>query len=155
MPSRYCCEDVALIEGYIPELERTQKMVLHHRLESHDSSGNLRAEFLTMSELKELGMYYSRLAKELIWLTETEHKRLHANNETKQQRLRLSKVHLGKALTEETKSKLRAKATGKHHKEATKQKIHNIRQGSRLTESVKSKIRQKMLSKHTQQLKAK
>lgn len=64
----YCCEPVDRIEGYISEEKRAVKMVIHHRLESHDESGTLRTRFLSMQQLKDAGLYYNRPASELICL---------------------------------------------------------------------------------------
>ena len=49
----------------------------HHRLETHNSDGERRLVQLSKEELKALNMYYDRPAKELIWLTNSEHSKIH------------------------------------------------------------------------------
>ena len=49
----------------------------HHRLETHNSDGEKRLVEISPAELKALGMYYNRPAKELIWVTNAEHINLH------------------------------------------------------------------------------
>lgn len=78
MPRTYCknkCE----IENYYEALKDNFKgWECHHRLETHNSDGELRRVFLTASELKSLDMYYDRPASELIYMTKLEHRKLHA-----------------------------------------------------------------------------
>lgn len=50
---------------------------IHHRLETHNSDGELRPVSITADELKALNMYYNRPASELIFLTRSEHMKLH------------------------------------------------------------------------------
>lgn len=93
----YCCEPVDTIEGFIPENERSTKMVIHHRLESHDESGTLRTRFLSMQQLKDAGLYYNRPASELIWMTESAHKQLHQKDLSYKENLqKMSKKNIGK-----------------------------------------------------------
>ena len=102
----YCNEDISLIENYGKAIaDSTQMWDCHHRRENISSR----------KELLELGEYYSRPARELIFLTHSEHSILHKK---------------GKHHTEEAKQKisiaLKGKTTwmkGKHHTEEAKQKI--------------------------------
>ena len=84
------------IENYDKAVaDKSQTWHCHHRLEL-----TLDGEFAhSMAELKRLGMYYKRPYFELIFLTKTEHRKLH-----------------GKAKSEETKKKLIGTNTGKKHK---------------------------------------
>lgn len=65
-----CCEDISLIENYEEALaDKTQTWICHHRkgIELNKSK----------KELKAMGLYYNRPACELIFLTESEHQRIH------------------------------------------------------------------------------
>ena len=74
----YCKDDISKIENYelaIDDKERTWQC--HHRLVL-----TLDGEFAhTMDELKRLNMYYHRPAFELIFLTQTEHNKIHKRSE--------------------------------------------------------------------------
>lgn len=73
---QYCCEPLNLIENYELAInDKTQTWVIHHRLEITNNGHNL-----NMNELKRLGLYYNRPASELIFLTKSEHARLHRMN---------------------------------------------------------------------------
>ena len=70
---QYCCEDISLIENYELAIKDDVKYVCHHRLEIE--------LHLRQKQLKELDLYYNRPASELIFLTDIEHKKLHAAGE--------------------------------------------------------------------------
>lgn len=78
----YCIkEEIEYIENYDKaKLENFNGWIIHHRLETHNSDGEKRIVNLTVNELKELGMYFNRPAKELIFLTRSEHSKLHKQN---------------------------------------------------------------------------
>lgn len=74
-------EETEEIENYKVAKENDFKgWCIHHRLETHNSDGEKRIVNLTVKELKELGMYFNRPAKELIFLTRSEHSKLHKQN---------------------------------------------------------------------------
>jgi len=74
----YCCENVSLIENYDKAIkDNTQIWHCHHRLETHNRDGSLRENTLSPTQLNELGLYYNRPANEFIFLTHTEHLKLH------------------------------------------------------------------------------
>ena len=80
----YCKEDISKIENYdLAIADTTQTWHLHHRTEIWWNC--------TTKELIENDCYYHRPAKELIFLTKAEHRRLH---------------HKGKILSAETRQKL-------------------------------------------------
>lgn len=69
---KYCCEDFSLIENYEKAINDNENMwVCHHRNEITMN--------LTPDELKKLGLYWNRPASELIFLTRSEHSKLHKN----------------------------------------------------------------------------
>lgn len=71
--SRLCCEDISLIENYEVAVNSEVKYDVHHRLELHPD-GTTR---YSMKSLIKLGLYYNRPASELIFMTHSEHCRIH------------------------------------------------------------------------------
>ena len=101
---KYCKEDISLIENYEQAInDNTQKWHCHHRRET----------IYTREGLIEIGEYYHRPACELIFLTKTEHNKIHKTG---------NKYCLGNHHSEKTK-KMSDSHIGKHHYEDTKKKI--------------------------------
>ncbi len=75
----YCIpEQIEQIENYqFAKKDSFKGWHIHHRLETHNSDGEKRLVNLTRAELKVLGMYYNRPANELVFLTNSEHMKLH------------------------------------------------------------------------------
>jgi hypothetical protein len=74
---RYCA-DFTKIENYDVAISDKNKIWdCHHRLETHNSDGVKRSVFLSKSELKALGVYYNVTSNELVFMTSTDHIRLH------------------------------------------------------------------------------
>ena len=73
---KFCKDDISKIENYDKAIsDITQTWVIHHRLEL-----TLDGEFArSVKELQRLGMYYQRPYFELIFLTHSEHSKLHNN----------------------------------------------------------------------------
>lgn len=71
---KFCKDDISKIENYEKAVsDTTQTWVIHHRLEL-----TLDGEFAhSVKELIRLGMYYRRPYFELIFLTHSEHSKLH------------------------------------------------------------------------------
>lgn len=68
---KFCSDDITQIENFKEALnDRTQVWDCHHRLETELSK--------TPDELRELGLYENRPASELIFLTHSEHSRIHS-----------------------------------------------------------------------------
>lgn len=81
---RYCNEDVSLIENYDKAiLDNTQIWICHHRYEIQNGTS------ISIKELKEKNLYWNRPAKELIFLTRSEHARLHGVNMSDKTRIKL------------------------------------------------------------------
>ena len=75
---KYYCRFPELIENFYDAFTDNFKgWVCHHRFELEDSDGNPRAIRLTSQELKALGMYYHRPPEELIFMTNSDHRKLH------------------------------------------------------------------------------
>ena len=125
---KYCNEDPSLIENYWGAMnDETQVWNCHHRLEIQPNGVKV-----SRCELISSGMYYHRPANELIFLTETEHRRIH---------------HVGKVLSEDTKRKLseankgrQSPNKGKTSSEDTKRKLSEAKKGRKQSEETKRKI---------------
>ena len=117
--NEYCCEDLSKIENYdkaITDQDRTWHC--HHRLEV---SAN--GEVVSSEQLKRCGLYYHRPASELIFLTRSEHLRLHNKGERNH--------NFGKHLSEETKRKISEAHTGKTLSEEHRRKMSEVRKGEK------------------------
>lgn len=75
----YCIpEQIEEIENYELAKESNFKgWHIHHRLETNNSDGQRRLVDLSKTELIALDMYYNRPANELVFLTSSEHSKLH------------------------------------------------------------------------------
>ena len=124
---RKCCEDISNIENYEEAVASPKKWVCHHRLELVATGGVCDVD---MQDLKDWGIYWNRPADELIFLSRSEHNKLHqATNSYKD---KLSKALKGRTISEEHRRKLSEAAKdktgdknpffGKHHSEETKAK---------------------------------
>ena len=77
-PNNFCCESIEYIENYeLAKKDNFNGWVLHHRLETHTEAGERRISDLSRNKLIELDVYYNRPAKELIYLKNEEHSKLH------------------------------------------------------------------------------
>lgn len=125
---KYCNEDPSLIENYWDAMnDETQLWHCHHRLEMQPNGVKV-----SRNELLRSGMYYNRPTNELIFLTETEHRRIH---------------RVGKALSEDTKRKISGALKGispsnkgKHPSEETRRKLSEAKKGRKQSEETKRKI---------------
>lgn len=148
----FCIKDFSKIENYEKAVaDKTQIWHLHHRLETHKYKDRNRKEWIkrdenvSREELQAFGLYYNRPAEELIFVTHSEHRRLHnegqqLSKETKQKISESLKGkptwNKGKHHSEETKKKIskahKGKSSwnkGKHHSESTKRKLSKVRKG--------------------------
>ena len=115
----YCKDDIAKIENYDKAInDTTQTWELHHTLEL-----TLDGEFAhTQEELKRLGMYYHRPYFELIFLTKSEHSRLHS---------RLNK-------------KGNQNMKGHRHSDETRQKMSEAKKGMTFTDEHRRNLSEAM-----------
>ena len=99
---KFCKDDISKIENYEKAIaDTTQTWHLHHRLEL-----TLDGEFaLTATQLKMHDMYYNRPYYELIFLTPSEHRRLHTKGRPSPMK--------GRTLSEETRLKMSESHKGK------------------------------------------
>ena len=93
---KYCCEDISKIENYeLAKRDNFRGWVIHHRLELVETGAVVDS---TKQDLMVLGIYYNRPASELIYLTKSEHQKLHRTGKPGPNR--------GKHFSEEHKRKL-------------------------------------------------
>ena len=105
---KYCCEDISRIENYeLAKKDDFKGWACHHRLETHTSEGERRLVDISKEELKALGVYYRRPSEELIYLTKSEHHRLHRKGRPGPNR--------GKHFSEDHKRKLLESKKGKKY----------------------------------------
>lgn len=125
---KYCSEDISKIENYDKAIaDTTQTWICHHRTEIWWNC--------TRKDLIENECYYGRKALELIFLTPSEHRKLH---------------HAGKTLSDETKKKISDAKKGKTHgphSEETKKKISESKKGQPRNDETKRKISEIMKGK--------
>ena len=101
----FCKEDISLIENFEKAAaDLGQTWDCHHRRENISSR----------KELIKIGEYFNRPARELIFLTKSEHIALHNKG---------NKNMLGKHHSYEAKRKIAAAKIGKHHSYETKLKM--------------------------------
>lgn len=96
----YCSEDISLIENYaLAIVDNTQTWDCHHRGEI------LPCGRFSQDDLKKFGLYYKRPASELIFLTHSEHRRLHAKGVpmSDANKKAIIEAHRGIPLSEATK----------------------------------------------------
>ena len=135
--ARYCKDDISKIENYEAAIaDTTQIWDCHHRLEL-----TLDGDFAhTREDLKRMNMYYNRPYFELIFLTKSEHRRLH---------------RLG--TSDETKTKLSAAKKGENNpmygktrifSDAAKSKMSAARKGKKFSNEHRAKIRAARKGKH-------
>ena len=125
----FCRDDISLIENYYKAIaDKTQTWHCHHRRET----------IFSRKDLIEIGEYYNRPACELIFLTKTEHMRLHnlgksAWNNGKylsaETRKKMSEARKGKHPSAETRKKLSESRKGKHHSAETRKKMSESKKG--------------------------
>ena len=124
----FCCEDISLIENYDVAISSEEKYHCHHRFGIVSSK----------KTLIENNMYYHRPANELIFLTESEHRKLHSNNMLEEQRKRISDSLIGHSTSEETRQKISkankgiSRNKGVVRSEETKRRVSESKKGKKL-----------------------
>lgn len=91
----YCREDVSLIENYEKAItDTTQTWVCHHRDEIKVLPSGMTV-IRSYKDLKENGRYYGCPANELIFLTKSEHNRLHNMHMSEDRRKKMNEAKKG------------------------------------------------------------
>lgn len=134
---RYCSEDISLIDNYWDAMnDETQVWECHHKNEI------FRGIPVSRALLIDLGLYYGCPASELIFLTPSEHTRLHSNNRSKETKRKMSESMKGKPKSEEIKRKLSEALKGKKREpfsEEWKRKLSESMKGKPQSEETRRK----------------
>ena len=134
---KYCRDELSKIENYDKAIADTNTTWhLHHRLEL-----TLDGEpALTTEQLKMHDMYYNRPYYELIFLTPSEHHRLHVEGQhpSDETRRKISESLKGKHLSDETRRKM--SEAKKNMSEETRRKMSESRKGRTFTEEWRIKL---------------
>ena len=134
----YCKEDISLIENYDKAIaDKTQVWHCHHRRET----------IFSKSDLIEIGEYYNRPACELIFLTKSEHTRLHKIGENNPN-FGKPAWNKGKHHSEETCKKIAEAHKGKNHSDETRQKMSEAHKGKHHSEETRTKLSEAIKCKH-------
>lgn len=113
---RFCSEPLTMIENYKEAVNDTeQSWHCHHRKETDEG--------LSRKELIEMGLYYHRPASELIFLSSSEHRKLHANSMSPEHRSKISAANKGRTNTWANKAAETRKRRGYKHSLETREKI--------------------------------
>lgn len=123
---KYCSEDISKIVNYNQAIADTMQMWhCHHKLEIQGQFRN------SIKLLEKCGLYYNVPAQQLIFLTKSEHNRLHhlGKHHSTEARRKMSEAHYGKKLSKEIRQKISEAKLGKHRLEETKQKISKAMSG--------------------------
>ena len=118
----YCRDDISLIENYDKAIaDDTQVWDCHHRRETIFSS----------KDLIEIGEYYNRPACELIFLTKSEHMRLHniGKKVSAEARKKMSEARKGKPKSAETRKKMSEANKGKPKSAEARKKMSEAKNG--------------------------
>ena len=129
----YCRDDISLIENYDKAVsDTTQMWHCHHRRETIYSA----------KELIDISEYYNRPACELIFLTKSEHIRLHllCKHHSEETRNKMSEAQKGKQLSEDTRKKIAEARKGKHRSAETRKKMSEAQNGKQLSEDTRKKM---------------
>ena len=128
---KYCKNDISLIENYDKAIaDKTQVWHCHHRRET----------IFSRKDLIEIGEYYNRPACELIFLTKSEHNRLH--NLGKPSGMK------GKQHSAEARKKMSESKKGKHLSAETCKKIAEAHKGKPLSAETRTKLSEAIKCKH-------
>ena len=115
----YCKEDISLIENYDKAVaDKRRVWHCHHRRET----------IYTRSGLKEIGEYYNRPACELIFLTPTDHRRLHNLGKPSGMKDKHHSAETRKKMSESKKGENNP-LFGKHHSAEALNKMSESKKG--------------------------
>lgn len=161
---KFCKDDITLIENYDKAIsDQTQTYVCHHRLEL-----TLEGEHAnSVQDLIRLDMYYHRPYYELIFLTKSDHYKVHLpyrNTEefkrkisesnkgrhwklSEEAKRNIGKAKKGRKKTDEHKRKISESEKGKKVSDETRRRMSEAKTGKHLSEETKRKIREAWVRK--------
>lgn len=119
----FCCEDISLIENYDKAIVDSERWDCHHRLEIQNN------KIISKDELIQNNLYFNRPASELIFLTVSEHAKLHGYHRTQEIRKQISQKLKGHTVSEECKNKISLSKIGFRHNMESRKKIRKASLG--------------------------
>lgn len=121
---RYC-ENYKLIENYDKAVaDENQMWECHHKKEVE--------LMLTRKQMMELGIYFHLEPSELIFLTRSDHKKLHESTPLgKSAKRRGADKHIGTKHTDETKQKMSIASKGKKKSDETRKRMSESLKGNK------------------------
>ena len=132
-----CKDDISLIENYDKAIADTSQMyVCHHK------AGILPCGRFSRDDLKKFNLYWHRPASELIFLTKSEHIRLHllCKHHSEETRKKMSEAQKGKQLSEDTRKKIAEARKGKHRSAETRKKMSEAHKGKHNSAEARKKM---------------
>lgn len=138
---KYCCEDISLIENYSAAVaDKTQTWDCHHRAEI------LPCGRYTKAQLDRHGLYWNVPAAQLIFLTHSEHMRMHNEGKKLSDEYR---ANLRAAMNRpETRAKMSAAKKGKHHSAETRAKLSTALKGRHFSPETRAKMSEAAKRRH-------
>ena len=129
--------DLTKIENYDKAVtDKSQMWVCHHRLEL-----TLDGEFAhSYKDLERMGMYYHRPYFELIFLTETEHRRLHMKTQSEITEKKMKEAIKISKQSEEYRKKISEARKGMKFSAEHRKNISESHKGKKLSEETKKKL---------------
>lgn len=122
---RFCKEDISLIENYDKAIaDETQTWHCHHRDEVKTLPSGIKV-FRSREDLIEAGRYYNCPASELIFLTCSEHRRLHTTERPVSDKVRNTARELMSNMRHDS-------FKGRHHSKESKALLSKIHKGRKL-----------------------
>lgn len=116
----FCKDDISKIENYDKAInDQTETWICHHRLGLTHSR----------KDLDRLGLYENRPAEELIFVTQSEHCRLHNMNRSDETRRKISESQKGKPKSDETKMKMSEAARLRYKDPEQRKKLSEAHKG--------------------------
>lgn len=107
---RYCRDSLALIENYDKAInDTTQTWHCHHRDEVKVLPSGI-IVIRSTQDLKDAGRYFDCPANELIFLTKSEHRKLHSTNKSESHRMKIAEAH--KNMSDEARKRRSAAVSG-------------------------------------------
>lgn len=139
---QYCCEDISQIENYeLAMSDNIQTWHCHHRAEV------LPCGTFTQDDLKKHGLFFKVPASQLIFLTNSDHIRLHSKNISEGTRRKMSEAKsgenhpfFGKKMSDETRMKISEAQKGKVLSDETKRRISEVKIGHEVSEEARRKM---------------
>lgn len=140
--NKYCKEEIFKIENYAEAMnDGVQTWHCHHKDEIKVLPSGITV-IRSIEELKEDERYYNCPANELIFLTPTEHLRLHKTGQARshETRQKIADYRKGRTHSEETRQKIGAGNKGKKYSEESRKKMSESQKGKTRSEETRRKI---------------